>query len=127
VICRSPMMDAQYLDSACPSAGLTFGRDDYRPQLSKAAEKALPPTWQGLLRRTTSVTAARPSWPPRAISRAPPMMGHKQLTTLNRYARPEQAAAARVLEARSRAIGVVGWAAPETAAPRRLLGQMISQ
>ena len=37
------------------------------------------------------------------------VMGHKQVTTLNRYARPEQAAAARVLAARSQAIGAVAW------------------
>jgi len=50
------------------------------------------------------------------------LMGHKQVTTLNRYARPEQSAAVRVLAARARATGTLAWDTTQkgrhSAAPR---------
>lgn len=110
------------LDSVCPGEGLIFGRHDYRPQLQKAAKQVLPPhlaatfTAYDLRHRCATELAATGD-----LTGAAYLMGHKQVTTLNRYARPEQSAAARVLAARSRAIGAVR----KTAAIRRPLGQVI--
>jgi integrase len=98
------------LDSACPSQGLIFGKHDYRPQLSKAAGLALPPhlaatfTAYDFRHRCATELAATGD-----LTGAAYLMGHKQVTTLNRYAKPQQSAAARVLAARSRAIGAVTW------------------
>jgi integrase len=98
------------LDSVCPSEGLIFGKHDYRPQLQKAAKQVLPPhlavtfTAYDLRHRCATELAATGD-----LTGAAYLMGHKQVTTLNRYARPEQSAAARVLAARSRAIGAVAW------------------
>lgn len=107
-----PISDAARaaLDSVCPPEGLLVGKHDYRPQLSKAAEKVLPAhlaagfTAYDLRHRCVTELAAT-----RDLTGAAYLMGHKQVTTLNRYARPEQSAAARVLAARSRAIGAVAW------------------
>jgi integrase len=98
------------LDSVCPPEGLIFGKHDYRPQLSRAAEKVLPPhlaatfTAYDLRHRCATELAATGD-----LTGAAYLMGHKQVTTLNRYARPEQGAAVRVLAARSRAVGTLAW------------------
>jgi integrase len=98
------------LDSVCPSEGLIFGKHDYHPQLQRAAKQVLPPhlaatfTAYDLRHRCATELAATGD-----LTGAAYLMGHKQVTTLNRYARPEQSAATRVLAARSRALGTLAW------------------
>jgi hypothetical protein len=50
-------------------------------------------------------------------------MGHKQVTTLNPTRGRRRAAAARVLKARSRAIGAVAWGSTQTGRISAPLGQ----
>ncbi len=98
------------LGSVCHAKGLIFGKHDYRPQLKKAAESVLPAhlavtfTAYDFRHRFATEVAATGD-----LTGAAYLMGHKQPTTINRYARPERTAAERVLAARSRAIGGAAW------------------
>ena len=112
------------LDSVSHGEGLILGRHDYRPQLQKAAKQVLPPhlaatfTAYDLRHRCATELAATGD-----LTGAAYLMGHEQVTTLNRYGRPEPSAAARVLAAPSRALGAVR----KTAASRRPLRRRIRQ
>jgi hypothetical protein len=88
-----------------------------RPQLQKAAQQVLPPqlaatfTAYDLRHRCATELAATGD-----LTGAASLMSRKQATTLNRYGRREQSAAARVLAARSSAFGAVAWGNRQTAA-----------
>jgi integrase len=95
------------LDEVCPVKGLIFGDHDYRYQIEaavrKAVEKGLLPADKG---RTFSAYDLRHS---RATEWAGTgdlmgtayLLGHKQVTTTNRYAHPGLAAGKKVLDAAS--------------------------
>lgn len=86
------------LDSVAPERGLIFGEHDYRYQLSKAAKKALEPAKA----RTFAAYDLRHSRATELVEKgnlvgAAYLLGHKQLTTTNRYARPTLRAARGIL------------------------------
>lgn len=91
------------LDAVAPREGLIFGDHDYRYPLERAAEKALPPE----LARTFSAYDFRHSrateWVEESgdIAGTAYLLGHKQVTTTNRYAHPGLRAGRRVLDAAS--------------------------
>lgn len=86
------------LDSVCPEAGIIFGKHDYRDQLEKAAAVALTPekakTFAGYDLRHARATQWAESGNLVGVAY---LLGHKQITTTNKYARPNRAAAERVL------------------------------
>jgi integrase len=86
------------LDPVCAESGVIFGKHDYRDQLEKAAEVALPPekakTFAGYDLRHARATQWAESGNLVGVAY---LLGHKQITTTNKYARPNRAAAERVL------------------------------
>ncbi len=86
------------LESVCPEAGIIFGKHDYRDQLGKAASVALAPekakTFAGYDLRHARATQWAESGNLVGVAY---LLGHKQITTTNKYARPNRAAAERVL------------------------------
>jgi len=97
------------LDSVCPAEGLIFGEHDYRDQLQKAAKAVLPEhraktfTAYDFRHRRLTELATTGNLPGAAY-----LAGHRQVTTLNKYAKPERQAADDVL-ARLAPTGVVTW------------------
>lgn len=97
------------LDSVCPAEGVIFGKHDYRYQLQKAAKGVLPEhrsktfTAYDLRHRRLTELATTGNLPGAAY-----LAGHLQVTTLNRYAKPERQAADDVL-AQLAQTGVVAW------------------
>jgi len=97
-----PLTDAAYeaLSSVCPVQGLIFGRHDYRDVLEEAAGKVLPPEKvetikpYDLRHRRLTEFAATGNLPAAAY-----LAGHRQITTINNYARPTREDAEWVLAA----------------------------
>ncbi len=105
---RVPLTDAARaaLDSVCPKAGAIFGKHDFRTLLEKAAEAAKLPEHLAatfcaydLKHRAATEMASTGDLPGAAF-----LMGWTQVTTANKYAHPERAAAERVLGARAAAL-----------------------
>jgi integrase len=87
------------LDAVAPRAGVIFGRHDYRPQLAKAAAKVLPPERARTFTAYDLRHARATQWAEGGnLVGVAYLLGHKQVTTTNRYARPNEAAAKRVLK-----------------------------
>ena len=119
-----PLSEAarEALDSVCPEKCLIFGKHDMRDQLRKAAKGILD---DERLRRFTiydlrtlraTLLAAGGDLPATAY-----LMGWKQVTTANIYAKPTQRAAARLL--RRERTGETNWgslAAGETPLPHQI-------
>jgi integrase len=86
------------IDSVCPEKGIIFGKHDYRDQLDKAAAAALTPekarTFTGYDLRHARATQWAESGNLVGVAY---LLGHKQVTTTNRYARPNRAAAEKVI------------------------------
>lgn len=91
------------LDSVCPREGLLFGEHDFRDYLKRAAREALPPD----LARTFSAYDFRHARGTHLLEQTGNLtgvgylLGHKQATTTNKYARPTKRAAKAVLDAAS--------------------------
>lgn len=86
------------LGSVCPKSGLIFGKHDYRAQLSKAAAKVLPPERAMTFTAYDLRHARATQWAEGGnLVGVAYLLGHKQVTTTNKYARPNQSAAERVL------------------------------
>jgi integrase len=105
---RVPLTDAARvaLDSVCPKAGVIFGKHDFRALLDKAVEAAKLPAHLAatfcaydLKHRAATEMASTGDLPGAAF-----LMGWTQVTTANKYAHPERAAAERVLDARASAL-----------------------
>jgi integrase len=99
-----PLSEAsrRWLDAVCPASGVIFGKHNFRAALTKAVEAAKLPahlaetmTTYDFKHRAATEMASTGDLPGMMH-----LMGWKQVTTANRYARPEQQAAARVLAAR---------------------------
>ena len=91
------------LESACAGNGPIFGDRNYRDQLKKAAARVLPPekakTFTGYDLRHARAT----QWAETGnLVGVAYLLGHKQVTTTNKYARPNWAAAKRVLGVKER-------------------------
>lgn len=88
------------LDSVCPSEGLIFGRHDFRDAIRAAATSALPTDRAAAftpycLRHARLTELAETG----NLVGAAYLSGHRQVTTINRYARPNRRAAEAVLRA----------------------------
>ncbi len=108
------------LDSVCPKSGLIFGRHDYRDALGRAAAVALPPNraeeFTAYVLRHARLTEFAETG---NLVGAAFLAGHRQVTTINRYAKPNRRAAELVLKAvEKRADPTL--AAPPLPAPRAL-------
>jgi integrase len=88
----------QALESVCPEAGLIFSRHEYRDALRKAAHRALTPEKAKTFTAYDLRHARATQWAETGnLVGVAYLLGHKQVTTTNRYARPDRAAAERVL------------------------------
>jgi|GEM_PF-3487902 len=95
-----PLTDAAYeaLVSVCPTQGLIFGEHDYRSVLEETAEEVLPPEKAktiepyGLRHRRLTEFAATGNLPAAGY-----LAEHRQITTIDNYARPTREDAALVL------------------------------
>jgi integrase len=86
------------LDSVCPEVGLIFGEHDYRDQLKKAAQAALPPEKAATFAAYDLRHARATQWAETGnLVGVAYLLGHKQVTTTNKYARPNRNAAEKVL------------------------------
>jgi integrase len=88
------------LDGVCPSEGLIFGRHDFRDAIRAAATSALPADRAAAftpycLRHARLTELAETG----NLVGAAYLSGHRQVTTINRYARPNRRAAEEVLKA----------------------------
>lgn len=111
------------LDSVAPRAGIIFGRHNYRVQLAKAAAKVLPPERARNFTAYDLRHARATQWAEGGnLVGVAYLLGHKQVTTTNKYARPNQAAARRVLKLEdSAAIKWFGTQVHQMVQPRLLL------
>jgi hypothetical protein len=95
-----PLTDAARaaLEQVCPERGIVFGRHDYRDQIKKAAAEVLPPEKARTFTAYDLRHARATQWAESGnLVGVAYLLGHKQVTTTNRYARPNRAAAERVL------------------------------
>jgi integrase len=87
------------LDAVLPPVGVIFGGHNYRAQLAKAAAKVLPPERARTFTAYDLRHARATQWAEGGnLVGVAYLLGHKQVTTTNKYARPNQAAAKRVLK-----------------------------
>jgi integrase len=104
------------LDSVLPESGLVFGRRDYREYVREAAKVAeLPKGFSPYdLRhgRALELTEASGNLPGVAF-----LLGHRKLTTTDKYLRGTRRAADAALAALANSGGIVGDEAPKTTAP----------
>jgi integrase len=88
------------LDAVCPEEGLIFGRHDYRDALERAATATLSEDrakhFTSYVLRHTRLTEFAETG---NLVGAAYLAGHRQVTTINRYARPNRRAAEQVLSA----------------------------
>jgi integrase len=88
------------LDAVIPKAGLIFGKHDYRPQLKKAAEKALPPhraaTFAAYDLRHGRLTQLAETGNLPGLAH---LAGHRRVSTTALYVRSTRRAAESVLAA----------------------------
>lgn len=95
------------LESVCPDSGVIFGRHEYRDQLRRAARHALSPEKAKTFTAYDLRHARATQWAESGnLVGVAYLLGHKQITTTNRYARPNQAAAARVLGVKESAVSL---------------------
>jgi integrase len=93
------------LESVCPSAGIIFGRHDYRDQLKRAAASVLPPERARTFTAYDLRHARATQWAESGnLVGVAYLLGHKQITTTNKYAKPNRAAAERVLGVKDSAV-----------------------
>lgn len=95
------------LDSVCPEEGVIFGKHDYRDQLRKAAKAVLSPkkakTFTGYDFRHARLTQLAETG---NLTGAAYLAGHKNVSTTDKYVRPNRKAAERALTA----VGPTGYA-----------------
>jgi integrase len=98
--------------------GLIFGEHDYRYQLKKAAKQVLPAAKARSFTGYDFRHAAGTHWAETGnLPAVAYMMGHTQLTTTNRYAKPNLRAAKNMLGDVRRAISAEKCTATRTASP----------
>jgi integrase len=103
------------LESVCPDIGVIFGRHEYRDQLRKAARRVLSAEKAKTFTAYDLRHARATQWAESGnLVGVAYLLGHKQVTTTNRYARPNRAAAERVLSVKDAAgarwtVGTHGW------------------
>jgi integrase len=86
------------IESVCPERGLIFGDHDYRDQLQKAARATLPPEKAATFAAYDLRHARATQWAESGnLVGVAYLLGHKQVTTTNKYARPNRMAAEKVL------------------------------
>jgi integrase len=86
------------LESVCPDRGLIFGEHDYRDQLKKAAWTVLPPERAATFTAYDLRHARATQWAETGnLVGVAYLLGHKQVTTTDKYARPNRNAAEKVL------------------------------
>ena len=86
------------IESVCPDHGVIFGDHDYRDQLKKAARAILPPERAATFAAYDLRHARATQWAESGnLVGVAYLLGHKQVTTTNKYARPNRMAAEKVL------------------------------
>lgn len=94
------------LDGVCPERGRIFGRHDYRFQLRSAAKKLLPEEKVRTFAAYDLRHARATEWAESGnLVGVAYLLGHKNITTTNRYTRANRAAAERVLGVKDSAYG----------------------
>lgn len=89
------------IDSVCPDVGIIFGKHSFKKQLRKAAkESGLPETTYAHLTAYDLRHSRATYWVEHSQNLAGVafLLGHKEITTLNRYVRPSNRAAQEVLQ-----------------------------
>jgi len=106
----------EILDSIVSGDGLIFGRHDYRKFLKGAASKVLDSARSKKFSAYSFRHRAATELASSDMMGASYILGHRQPTTINRYAHPERAASKRALAGREKMYsGVVSLGSPETA------------
>lgn len=96
-----PLTEAarEALDSVCPELGPIFGEHDYRDQLRKAATTVLAPEKARTFTAYDLRHARATQWAESGnLVGVAYLLGHKQVTTTNKYARPNRFAAEKVIK-----------------------------
>jgi len=86
------------IDSVCPDLGLIFGRHHCRDRLTRAARSVLPPEKAATFAPYDLRHARATEWAESGnLVGVAFLLGHKHISTTNRYTRPNEAAARKVL------------------------------
>lgn len=91
------------LDTVAPARGLIFGSHDYRHQLERAAKKALEPERAATFSAYDLRHSRATEWVEQSgdIAGTAFLLGHRHVTTTDRYTHPGPRAGKRVLDAAS--------------------------